>query len=300
MKTAILGSGNIGTDLLVKVRRSAYLECALFIGRTLTSKGMHRAIELGVPISDRGIHAIVDEPACCELVFDATSAAAHRHHAPVLRELGKRVIDLTPSQVGEICVPALNLAESAAAQNINMVTCGGQASIPIAHTVAKHHRGVRYIEIVSSIASKSAGPGTRANIDDYIENTESALQKFTRCDQVKAVLILNPAQPCIDMQTTIFAKTEDPDLQQLRAPIAAMAQRIRRYVPGYEIVLGPVYENGRIIVTVRVKGLGDYLPSYAGNLDIINCAAIAAGEQHARNAQASERETTIDAATYPN
>jgi acetaldehyde dehydrogenase (acetylating) len=282
LKVAILGSGNIGTDLLIKALRSEYLECTMFIGRNLSSPGMKKASALGVWISDQSINAIVKNPEKCDLVFDATSAYYHKQHAPILKELGIKAIDLTPSQIGSICSPAINLSEIAASDNVNMITCGGQASIPIAYTLKKFEPSVEYIEVVSSIASRSAGPGTRANIDEYIDNTEAGIRQLTGCSNVKAILNLNPAVPCIDMQTTIFAKAPKCDIQKLKVAVEQMAQTIRRYVPGYNVVVAPVYENGRIMVMVRVRGLGDYLPQYAGNLDIINCAAIAVAEDYAK------------------
>jgi acetaldehyde dehydrogenase len=285
IKIAILGSGNIGTDLLVKTLRSPFLECSAFIGRNLSSKGMSKALSLGVKVSDQGIDAILRDPECCDIVFDATSALSHQHHANVLRDLRKIVIDLTPARIGRFCIPAINLHESAAYDNINMVTCGGQASIPLAYAISRAFPRVDYFEVVSTIASKSAGPATRLNIDEYVDTTERALMQFSNCSKVKAILNLNPAEPCIDMQTTIYAKVQDPDLAILEKHISDMVAKIRTYVPSYRLVVPPTYENGRILMSVKVKGLGDYLPSYAGNLDIINCAAIAVAEEFSKSRQ---------------
>lgn len=279
LRVGILGSGNIGTDLLVKVLRSSYLECSVFVGRNFSSSGMKKAADLGVRISDRGIDAIKDDPKGCELVFDATTAASHKQHATVFSALGIKAIDMTPSQVGDICVPAINMVDCLKSENLNMITCGGQASIPLAHVLKREIPEIEYIETVSSISSRSAGPGTRANIDEYIENTEKGLRTLTGCQNVKAILNLNPAIPCIDMQTTVFASVKNADVDKLNEPINQMVSKIRNYVPGYKIAVPPSFENGRIIVTVRVTGLGDYLPKYAGNLDIINCAAIAMAEE---------------------
>lgn len=278
-KVAILGSGNIGMDLLVKIRRSALLECTLVAGRSFNSKGMLFAQQTGVRISDQGISAILDDPACCDIIFDATSALDHVRHWPLLEAIGKRVIDMTPSRVGEMVVPAITLDNSLDRLNINMVSCGGQASIPIAHVIAETHQDVEYIEVVSSIASKSAGPATRWNIDEYVETTEAGVSRFTGCASTKAILILNPANPPVNMQTTISAKIAHADVARLRPLIDAMVRTIKMYVPGYEMIVPPVFEQNRIVVMVRVTGLGDYLPSYAGNLDIINCAAVAAAER---------------------
>lgn len=278
-KVAILGSGKIGFDLLIKVLRSPVLECGLFAGRNLASPQLARARAMGVRTSADGIDAIVRDPSVCDLVFDATSAAHHQKHWPLLRSLGKRVIDMTPSNLGAMFIPAIDAVGAELAPNVNMVSCGGQASVPIAHALASVLPNIEYIEIVSSIASLSAGPATRANLDEYIETTERALQRFTGCAWTKAILILNPANPPIHMQTTISAKVGSADLAAVRLAVEAMVRRIQRYVPGYELIVPPIYEKNRVVVMVRVAGLGDSLPAYAGNLDIINCAAVAAAER---------------------
>lgn len=288
LKVAILGSGNIGTDLLYKVMRSSWLECSLFIGRNLSSKGMSRALSLGIPVSDKGIKAIQDNPGCCDIVFDCTSAMSHNVHAPILAALGIIAIDLTPAKLGPFCIPAINLDACLNDTNVNMITCGGQASIPLAYVIGQTQKQVDYIEVVSTIASKSAGPATRLNLDEYIETTEKGVKMFSGCGRSKAILNLNPAEPCIDMQTTVYAKLPHLDLSALQEGIAAMVEKIQRYVPSYNLVVPPTYENNRVIMTVRVKGMGDFLPSYAGNLDIINCAAIAVAEEFA-NARAERR-----------
>jgi acetaldehyde dehydrogenase (acetylating) len=283
LKIAILGSGNIGTDLMIKAERSPYLECSLFIGRNEHSKGMQTARDRGIRVSNEGIQAIIDDPKSCDLVFDATSAKDHIVHSPILERLGKAVIDMTPSHIGKQIIPAINIRDIEYYQNVNMVSCGGQASIPLAHLISTLCQQIDYIEVVSSIASDSAGPATRINIDEYIENTEAALRLFTGCPRVKTILILNPAKPCINMQTTISLKIRNPDIALIRNAVAALEKDIQRYVPGYHLVVPPVLENNRVIISVRVKGLGDYLPSYAGNLDIINCAAIATAEAYTRS-----------------
>jgi acetaldehyde dehydrogenase len=265
----------------MKTLRSPLLRCGLFVGRNPQSAGLKKARSLGVPVSDLGIQAIVDNPDCCDLVFDATSARDHQLHDPVLRAMGKKIIDLTPSRLGSMAIPAINLDNLSAAQNVNMVSCGGQASVPLAFAIAQTQQDCEYFEVVSSIASKSAGPATRANLDEYIETTEIAVREFTGCAQTKAILILNPAEPSIHMQTTVSAKLARPDLDRLRPVVEKMVATIQRYVPGYELVVPPVYEHNRIVIMVRVTGLGDYLPPYAGNLDIINCAAIATAEHYA-------------------
>jgi acetaldehyde dehydrogenase len=196
--------------------------------------------------------------------------------------LNKRVIDLTPAKIGLMSVPSVNLEDTLVEINVNMVTCGGQASIPVAYAIGQTQTDVDYIEVVSSIASRSAGPATRQNLDEYIKTTEDGLKDFSGAMRTKAILNLNPAEPCVDMQATIFAKVKNPDIATLSEMLKGLVEKIREYVPGYEVVLGPIVENDRIVVMVRVRGLGDYLPAYAGNLDIINCAAIAMAEEYAK------------------
>ena len=283
LKVAILGSGNIGTDLLIKVLRSHYLDCSVFLGRNLSSAGMTKALSLGVKVSADGVDYITKNPDCCDLVFDATSAKSHLIHAPILKKLNKKVINLTPAPVGFMSVPSVNMKESILEQNINMITCGGQASIPVAYAIGQTQKDIEYIEVISSISSRSAGPATRQNIDEYIGITEIALKNFSGAHRTKAILNLNPAEPCVDMQTTIFAKVNAPDLGKLDGILSGLFAKVQEYVPGYEVILGPLMENGLIVVMVRVRGLGDYLPVYAGNLDIINCAAIAIAQEYAKS-----------------
>jgi len=285
LPVAILGTGNIGTDLLLKVLRSPVLDCRLFAGRNLASPGMSKASHLNVPVSAKGIDSIQELKGEIALVFDATSAPDHLKHAPVFEQMGVVALDLTPAKVGRMCVPAVNLDECLGLPNVNMVTCGGQAAIPLAWAIAQANAQVEYVETVSSIASRSAGPATRINLDEYLDTTEMGLQLFAGCPRTKAILNLNPAQPCIHMQTTIMAKITHPDLLRTREKVAAMVAMIKKYVPGYQLILPPMIEGGRMVMMVRVDGLGDYLPKYAGNLDIINCAAIAFAEAcaHRRN-----------------
>jgi len=281
LRVAILGTGNIGTDLLMKIMRSTKLECRLFSGRNLSSPGMVKADQLGVPVSSKGIQGVVDRRGELDLVFDATSAQDHLAHAKILKDLGLLAIDLTPAKVGKMCVPAVNLEACLSEINVNMVSCGGQASIPIAHAIAQANPQVEYIETVSSIASRSAGPATRINLDEYLETTEEGLETFSACRHTKAILNLNPAQPCVHMQTTVLARVPKPDLEGTRARVAAIVKKIQSYVPGYQLILPPLVEHDRMMVMVRVEGRGDYLPKFAGNLDIINCAAIGMAEAQA-------------------
>lgn len=283
LKVGIIGTGNIGTDLLMKVIQSDYLDCIMFIGRNLKSKGMSKALTLNVPLSDDGINAVIEHHEKFDLIFDSTTASSHLEHAKIFEKYNIIAIDMTPAKIGELIVPAVNIKDVELKKNINMITCGGQSSIPIAYAISQVINNIEYIEIVSTISSKSAGPGTRANIDEYIETTENALSKFTNCKNVKAIINLNPATPSIDMQTTIYVKTEKPNIELVKKAVVKMVENIKSYVPGYDIVMKPKYQNGIIMLIIKVQGAGDYLPKYAGNLDIINCAAIAVAENIAQN-----------------
>lgn len=282
LRVGIIGTGNIGTDLLIKIQRSNYLNCTIFAGRNLASAGMSKAASLGVRVSDEGIDAIIREPELCDIVFDATSAQSHLLHAPILEALDKFVIDMTPAKIGTLCVPSVNLEEAVKSNNVNMITCGGQASIPLAFAISQAHNDIEYIETVSTISSRSAGPGTRINIDEYIEATEKGLALFCGASEAKAMINLNPANPAIDMQTTVLAEIKNPNLEQIRRKVESVVTAIQRYVPGYELIVAPMIDNERLLMTVRVQGLGDYLPKFAGNLDIINCAAIEVAEYYAK------------------
>lgn len=251
---------------------------------------MKLAADMGVTVSDRSIDAILENPDVCDLVFDATSAQDHLKHWPLLKNLGKSVIDLTPSKIGEMCIPALNAGSVLTYQNVNMVSCGGQASVPLAHLIGLTHGEVEYIEVVSSIASQSAGPATRANIDQYVETTENALRQFSGAKKAKTILNLNPAQPSIDMQTTIFALVHNPRLGELTPLVEEMVKKIQTYVPGYELIIPPRIDNGRLMMMVRVRGQGDFLPSFAGNLDIITAASIRIAEACAQHSTHSYAE----------
>lgn len=280
-RVAIIGTGNIGTDLLVKIQRSPYLECTKFIGRNFDSKGMQFARQFDVELSDKSINAIIEDPDCCDIVIDATSASVHKINAPILKDMGKYVIDMTPSQIGEMCIPAINADECLELPNINLITCGGQATVPIAHAISRVCESVKYHEMVSVIASKSAGPGTRANIDEFTQTTAKALKKFTNAERTKAIITLNPAEPPITMHNTLYSIIDNPDMDAIKASVEDMVRKIQGYVQGYELEVAPTYEHGRVVTMVTVQGLGDYLPPYSGNLDIINCAAISMAERFA-------------------
>ena len=283
VKVGIVGTGNIGTDLLIKVQRSEILECGIFTGRNPESGGLKKAEDMGVRVSSESIKAIEDDPDCCDIVFDATSAKVHLYNAPILKRLGKFTIDLTPSQVGKLCVPVLNIEECLTVDNVNLITCGGQATIPIAYAIMKVHPEIEYVEIVATISSKSAGPGTRANIDEFTQTTRDAITLFTGVQKAKAIITLNPAEPPLIMRNTVYAKIADPKILELQSEVKSMEQRIQKYVPGYKIILEPVAENGRVTTMIEVIGLGDFLPKYSGNLDIITCAALNVAEEYAKN-----------------
>jgi acetaldehyde dehydrogenase len=289
VKVAILGTGNIGTDLLMKLRRAGRLEVALFAGVDPASAGIARARELGVPTSTEGLEAILRDDEV-RVVFDATSAYAHREAAPRLAAAGKLCVDLTPAAIGPLVVPAVNLDEQLGrgVTNLNMITCGGQATVPIVralHEVAP----LRYAEMVSTIASASAGPGTRQNIDEFTQTTARALETVGGAEQGKAIIILNPADPPILMRNTVMAvpATDDLDEDAVRGAVDEMVAQVAEYVPGYRLK-GPVTIDeqqtpwGRapvIVVLLEVEGAGDFLPRFSGNLDIMTSAAARVGEE---------------------
>lgn len=293
IRAAIIGTGNIGTDILVKLNRSRYINCVLFSGRRDKSKGINFAKSLGVETTSNGFVGLREHSSSYDIVFDATSAQAHKQHATWLKNMGKIVIDLTPAKVGRLCVPSLNINKLLEEYNINMVTCGGQASTPIAHALGMVHQNIEYIEVVSSISAMSAGQATRLNIDEYIDTTEKAIKIFSGCRKSKAILNINPAVPSVDMKTTIFAKIDKPDMVSIRDVVYKAAENIKKYVPGYELAVEPWYNGSQVMVMVRVVGSGDYLPKFAGNLDIITSAAIKAGEALAQHRYFTLREALV-------
>lgn len=282
VNVGIIGTGNIGTDLLVKIQRSKYLECAIFTGRNPDSVGIKFAKSMGVVTSTDSINAILKNPQICDIVFDATSAEAHIVHAKILKKLGKFTIDMTPSRIGKMCIPVINLEECLSATNINMISCGGQDTTPLIAQIIKIHPETSYVEIVSVIASKSAGIATRDNIDEYTQTTCDGIVEFTGVPKAKAIIILNPAEPPIMMHNTIYALIKKPKLALLAREIKKIVSKIREYVPGFRLTGGPVFENGRLTLMNEVEGLGDFLPKFAGNLDIINCAAVKVAEEYAK------------------
>jgi acetaldehyde dehydrogenase (acetylating) len=279
---AILGTGKIGIDLLFKIQRSEHLNCVLVAGRNAASSGLDIAQNQCVTVSDQGIDSILNRVDDIDIVFDATSALAHVRHWDKLKDTHIRMIDLTPSKLGAALIPAVNLNEALHHRHVNMISCGGQSSIPIVHAISSVVPEISYVEVVSSIASKSAGAATRLNLDEYINTTELGIQRFSSARKSKVILILNPAEPPVNMQTTISIEIKDAPMD---AVIEATRQRvaaIQRYVLGYELIFEPKQiDANRLVTMIKVIGRGDYLPKYAGNLDIINCAAVAAAEKMA-------------------
>jgi acetaldehyde dehydrogenase len=276
VRAAILGPGNIGTDLLVKLMRLNTIDVELVVGIYPESPGLARARELGVATSAEGVQAVLDRDDI-ELVFDATAARAHLDSAPALAAAGKRVVDLTPAAVGPYVVPSVNLAEHLDAPNVNLVTCGGQATIPFVHAIDRV-ANVRYAEIVATIASAGAGPGTRQNIDEFTQTTARGLELVGGADTAKAIIILNPADPPILMRDTIFARVREGDAEAIQASVARMVEDIQAWVPGLRLLMCEL--DGDVVTTMlEIEGAGDYLPRYSGNLDIMTASASRVGAE---------------------
>jgi acetaldehyde/propanal dehydrogenase len=282
IRAAIVGSGNIGSDLLYKARRSSLVDPVWMVGIDPSSEGLARARELGLHVTAEGIDGLVPHLARdgVRLAFDATSAHAHHKNAKKLMDAGVVVVDLTPAAIGPYCVPPVNLNEHVGshALNVNLVSCGGQATIPMVAAVSRV-QPVAYGEIVATVASKSVGPGTRQNIDEFTRTTASGVEKVGGAKRGKAIIIINPAEPPLIMRDTIHCLTEDePNQDAITASVRAMVAEVQRYVPGYTLKHGPVFDGKRVSVFLEVAGLGDYLPKYAGNLDIMTAAALRTGE----------------------
>lgn len=283
ISVGIIGTGKIGTDLLVKVQRSPVLDCILFSGRNLASEGMQYAAKLGVTVSDKGIDAFTTPSTPCDIVFDATTAEYHQEHAAIFKKLGIFTIDMTPSYIGECCVPALGLSEIKHNHNISMISCGGQSAIPIAAVLANYIPTISAIEVRSIVSARSIGPGTLANIEAYYQNTKAGLFKYTGIANLFVDLQVDNLNLETKMYTTITAKTDFNDIHILKAPLYAILKKVQTYVPGYRLEAEPIIEADGIRIELSVEGAGDYLPKYAGNLDIINCAAIAVAEEFAQS-----------------
>ncbi len=294
-QAAIIGSGNIGTDLLIKLlRTSTTLTPTILVGIDPDSDGLARAERLGVATTHKGIVGLLEHPLFknVDVVFDATSARAHLEHAAALARHDVRVVDLTPAAVGPFVVPAVNLQAHVGAKNVNMVTCGGQATIPVVFAIKRAAGRVLWAEIVASIASKSAGPGTRANIDEFTRTTARAIEQVGGADRGKAIIVLNPADPPVIMRDTVIAVVNNgADTAAIAASVEAMVVDVARYVPGYRLVKPPVFDDVafappgeppvpaiKVTVFLEVEGAGHYLPKYAGNLDIMTSAAVRVGE----------------------
>jgi acetaldehyde/propanal dehydrogenase len=290
IKCAIIGPGNIGTDLIYKLKRSPVLEPVWMVGIDPTSEGLVRARDMGLKTTDKGVDGLLPhvEKDGVQIAFDATSAYVHKSNSEKLNALGVLMIDLTPAAIGGLCIPPVNLKQHAEAQamNVNMISCAGQATIPIVHGVSRI-QPVKYAEIIASTASKSIGPGTRANLDEFTFTTSGAIEKIGGAKKGKALIVVNPAEPPMIMRNTIYCLTEDaPDQKRITESVLDLIGEVQKYVPGYRLVNGPVFEGNKVAVWMEVEGLGDYLPKYAGNLDIMTAAAARTAEMFATEIQA--------------
>ena len=285
IKCALIGPGNIGTDLLAKLQRSAVLEPVWMVGIDPESDGLKRARQMGIKTTSDGVDGLIPHMQAdgVQIVFDATSAYVHAENSRKVNAQGALMIDLTPAAIGPFCVPPVNLKEQVGKgeMNVNMVTCGGQATIPMVYAVSRV-QPVAYGEIVATVSSKSAGPGTRKNIDEFTRTTAGAVEKVGGAKKGKAIIVINPAEPPMMMRDTVHCLTEsEPDQAAITASIHAMLKEVQKYVPGYRLVNGPVFDGNRVSVFLEVEGLGDYLPKYAGNLDIMTAAAARTAEMFA-------------------
>ena len=289
-KVGIIGSGNIGTDLMYKIERSDVLEMSVMVGIDPQSDGLKRAKDRGYETIATGIDGLMERLELVDIVFDATSAYAHQRNSDLLTAAGKKVIDLTPAAIGPFVVPPVNLTEHLEKANVNMVTCGGQATIPMIYAISRVVP-VDYAEIVATISSKSAGPGTRANIDEFTSTTSRAIELVGGAKKGKAIIILNPAEPPIIMRDTIHVLVaEEGHDDAIRTSIEQMVQDVQAYVPGYSLKAETVFEGKKVSVFIEVEGAADYLPAYAGNLDIMTAAAVQVANEMARH---MTKEATI-------
>ena len=291
IKAAIIGPGNIGTDLLIKAMRSKSIEPVWMVGVEPDSPGLSRARELGLKTTAEGVSGLLPfiKSEGIKICFDATSAYVHAENSRLVIEQGAMMIDLTPAAIGPYCIPPVNLdlALAAGGNNVNMVTCGGQATIPMVAAVSRV-QAVEYGEIIATVSSKSIGPGTRKNIDEFTRTTARAIEKVGGANKGKAIILINPAEPPLMMRDTIHCLTVDqPDQEKIIASVHAMVEEVQRYVPGYRLKNGPVFDGRRVSIFMEVEGLGDFLPKYAGNLDIMTAAALQTAEMLAEKIQAT-------------
>ncbi|WP_405861075.1 acetaldehyde dehydrogenase (acetylating) [Streptomyces sp. NBC_00090] len=277
LPVAVLGAGLIGVDLAEKIMRSEFLDCGLVVGRDEKTPGLRQAAELGLPIGTRGIDSLLDAPQPFGIVFDATNAMAHADHAERLRLSGAKLVDLTPSKVGRMVIPSVNGVEVLGCDDINMISCGGQASIPILHAITQGHR-VEFVEVVTTAASPSVGRSTRLNLDEYIETTQDAVRDFTGVKDVKAILNISPARPPATFRVAMSMLGEGFGTASVNAAVTAAAEQVRSFAKGYRITACVVEEN-KVFVAAEVTSSGGRIPRYAGNLDIINSAAVHVAEQ---------------------
>lgn len=290
IRCAIIGPGNIGTDLLYKLRRSAVIEPVWMVGVEAASEGLARARDMGLKTTSEGVdgllpHVVEDG---IQIAFDATSAYVHAENSRKLNRLGVLVIDLTPAALGPLCVPPVNLAglSGRRTMNVNMVTCAGQATIPMVAAVSAV-QAVEYAEIIATVASKSIGMGTRKNIDEFTRTTSAAVAELGNATKGKAIVVVNPAEPPLMMRDTVYCETADePDQAAITASVHRMIEAVQQYVPGYKLKNGPVFDGRKVSIFLEVEGLGDFLPKYAGNLDIMTAAAARTAEMFAADIQA--------------
>lgn len=283
LKVGIIGSGNIGTDLMYKIERSKELEMSVMVGIDPNSDGLKRAERRGYEVISNGIDGLMERLDLVDIVYDATSAYAHKRNSDLLTAANKKVIDLTPAAIGPFTVPPVNLKEHIEKSNVNMVTCGGQATIPIIHAISRIVP-VDYAEIVATIASLSAGPGTRANIDEFTSTTSKAIEVVGGAKKGKAIIILNPAEPPIIMRDAIHVLVEEEGHEEaINKSIQDMVAEVQTYVPGYSLKGSVIFEGKKVSAFIEVNGAADYLPAYAGNLDIMTAAAVQVGNEMARH-----------------
>jgi len=297
VKCALIGSGNIGTDLMYKLKRSPVLDPVWMIGIDPESEGLARARDMGLKTTADGVDGVLPHLAAdgVQIAFDATSAYVHKENSDKMNAHGVFMVDLTPAAIGPLCVPPVNLDELAETMNVNMISCAGQATIPIVHGVSRI-QSVEYAEIIASLASKSIGPGTRANLDEFTYTTSNAVCAVGGARRGKALCIINPAEPPMIMRNTIYCMTDDePDQAAITESLMDMIAKVQHYVPGYKLVNGPVFEGNKVGVFMEVAGLGDYLPTYAGNLDIMTAAACRTAEMYAEKILSGELKLVAEA-----